>query len=59
MAQADDLEFQRFVSMVRQFGWEVSQQKIDGEWLLITAQKKRPPQPPQAAPGAPITPGAS
>jgi len=57
MSLETDLEFQRLSAILRPLGWEVTEQKIVGDNLLVVVTKKRPAEQGAPAPGRPIQAG--
>lgn len=60
MALEEDMEFQKLKTLIRQFGWDITEQRIGAKDLVVVATKPRPEAPAgAAAPGGPVSLGAT
>jgi len=60
MALEEDMEFQKLKTLIRQFGWDISEQRITGKDLVVVAAKPRPAAATGTTPpSAPVSLGAT
>ena len=45
-----ELEVERIMNLVRGFGWEKTEQRMEGEYVVVVLRKKVAEQPPVAMP---------